>query len=122
MKRALNDQFNKSGIQITDVAITNVRLPVNFARQMQEKTTYISVIAEQKMKQENSMQLLRYKEEIETAEQRKREEQMQEESEGIKTAADAQKELDTVLADTNREVKDIEEREKAAVLEITTNS
>jgi regulator of protease activity HflC (stomatin/prohibitin superfamily) len=58
MKRQLNDQFNKYGVQITDVAITNVRLPKEFTRQMQEKTTYASIISEQKMKQENDMQLL----------------------------------------------------------------
>lgn len=122
MKRDLNTQFNKSGVQITDVAITNVRLPKNFADQMQEKTTYVSVIAEQKMKQENQMQLLRHREEIETEEQRVREKQMQHQQEGVKMSADAKKELDTIEADSNRMIKDINEEEKASVLVISTNS
>ena len=36
----------------------------------------------------------------------------------MKQAADSQKELDTVLADTNRAVKDIQETERADVLEV----
>ncbi|RLN52477.1 hypothetical protein BBJ29_001116 [Phytophthora kernoviae] len=66
IKKNLNAQFNTYGVQITSVAITNVRLPSTFQEQMQSRTTYLSTIKEQNMKQMNDMQLLSYKEEIDT--------------------------------------------------------
>jgi len=122
MKNSLNDQFNKLGVQITDVAITNVRLPMNFTKQMQEKTVYSSIIAEQKMKQENDMQMLKFKEEIDTADQKKKEEQEAELAVGTRICAEAQKELDTVKAETNKMVSELTEDMKTAVREITTEA
>lgn len=118
MKRSLNNQFNKYGVQITDVAIKNVRLPREIAMQMQEKTTYASVIAEQKMKQQNDLQMLGFKEEIETAQQKKKEEQLAEEAEGIRVAAEKTQELYTVQAETKKMVAEMKELENAAVREI----
>ena len=118
MKRSLNNQFNKYGVQITDVAITNVRLPRDIAMQMQEKTTYASVIAEQKMKQQNDLQMLGFREEIETAQQKKKEEQLAEEAEGIRVCAEKTQELYTVQAETKKMVAEMKELENAAVREI----
>ena len=122
MKRSLNNQFNKYGVQITDVAITNVRLPRDIAMQMQEKTTYASVIAEQKMKQQNDLQLLGFREEIETAQQKKKEEQLAEEAEGIRVCAEKTQELYTVQAETKKMVAEMKELEHAAVREISSKA
>eukprot|EP00511_Aplanochytrium_stocchinoi_P002804 CAMPEP_0204838142 /NCGR_PEP_ID=MMETSP1346-20131115/29985_1 /ASSEMBLY_ACC=CAM_ASM_000771 /TAXON_ID=215587 /ORGANISM="Aplanochytrium stocchinoi, Strain GSBS06" /LENGTH=403 /DNA_ID=CAMNT_0051974007 /DNA_START=58 /DNA_END=1269 /DNA_ORIENTATION=- len=118
MKLSLNQQFNKYGVEITDVAITNVRLPAPIAMQMQEKTTYASVIAEQKVKQKNELQLLGFREEKETALQKKKEEHLAEEANGIKVAAERRHELKTIEAETDKLLKEMKENERAAVLEI----
>lgn len=122
MKRQLNDQFNKYGVEITDVAITNVRLPKEFTRQMQEKTTYASIISEQKMKQENDMQLLAMREEVETARQRKHEEQLEEASEGVRLRAEKQKELDSVVANTRKMIRELKEEETAETRKIAADA
>ncbi|KAE9294673.1 hypothetical protein PF008_g24486 [Phytophthora fragariae] len=58
IKRSLNEQFNRYGVQITSVAITNVTLPKEFQTQMENRTTHLSAIKEQKMKQLSDMQML----------------------------------------------------------------
>ncbi|KAE8993863.1 hypothetical protein PR001_g20553 [Phytophthora rubi] len=72
IKRSLNEQFNTYGVQITSVAITNVTLPKEFQTQMENRTTHLSAIKEQKMKQLSDMQMLQYKEEIDTTKLKRR--------------------------------------------------
>ena len=118
MKRIMNEQFNQYGVEIVNVAITDVKLPTSFAQQMQEKTTYTSVTAAQKMKQKNDMQLLRYGEEIEQTAQKKREEQLAEESRGQQMCAVIQKEVDEVQAETRQIIGVLQEEEHAMLREI----
>uniref|UniRef100_H3H0R4 Band 7 domain-containing protein n=1 Tax=Phytophthora ramorum TaxID=164328 RepID=H3H0R4_PHYRM len=82
IKKNLNAQFNTYGVQITSVAITNVRLPATFQEQMQSRTTHLSAIKEQNMKQLNDMQLLSYKEEIDTTKLARKMKLMEEEQQG----------------------------------------
>lgn len=51
IKHILNEQFNTYGVQITSVAVTKVTLPLEFQTQMENRTTHLSVIKEQEMKQ-----------------------------------------------------------------------
>ncbi|GMF16127.1 unnamed protein product [Phytophthora lilii] len=100
IKRNLNAQFNNYGVQITSVAITNVKLPPTFVEQMQSRTTHLSTIKEQNMKQMNDMQLLSYKEEIDTTKLARKMMLMEEEQTGKAKCAEIQKEIDMVDTDT----------------------
>lgn len=100
IKRNLNTQFNNYGVEITSVAITNVTLPDSFQDQMQSRTTHLSAIKEQNMKQMSDMQLLQYKEEIDTTKLKRRMILLEEESTGKAKCAEIQKEIDLISADT----------------------
>ncbi|ETK78454.1 hypothetical protein F441_15812 [Phytophthora nicotianae CJ01A1] len=100
IKKNLNAQFNNYGVQITSVAITNVKLPPTFVEQMQSRTTHLSTIKEQNMKQMNAMQLLSYKEEIDTTKLARKMMLMEEEQTGKAKCAEIQKEIDMVDTDT----------------------
>jgi regulator of protease activity HflC (stomatin/prohibitin superfamily) len=100
IKKNLNAQFNTYGVQITSVAITNVKLPPTFVEQMQSRTTHLSTIKEQNMKQMNDMQLLSYKEEIDTTKLARKMMLMEEEQTGKARCAEIQKEIDMVDTDT----------------------
>ncbi|EEY66308.1 uncharacterized protein PITG_03868 [Phytophthora infestans T30-4] len=100
IKKNLNAQFNNYGVQITSVAITNVKLPTTFEEQMQSRTTHLSTIKEQNMKQMNAMQLLSYKEEIDTTKLARKMMLMEEEQTGKAKCAEIQKEIDMVDTDT----------------------
>ncbi|CAK4506643.1 unnamed protein product [Aphanomyces euteiches] len=102
IKQNLNKQFNPYGVQIVSVAITNVLLPRNFEVQMEEKTTYNSAIKEQTMKQQSDMQLLQYKEEIDTTKLSKYMRRMEETETGKQKCAEIQKEIDMIRADTKK--------------------
>lgn len=101
IKNNLNKQFNNYGVQITSVSITNVKLPEKFQEQMQSRTTYTSAIKEQNMKQMSDMQMLQYKEEIDTTKLARKMMLMEEEQTGKAKCAEVQKEIDMVTADTN---------------------
>ena len=55
MRRVLNEQFDPQGVEITDVIITDVRLPDQIMVQMTNKTMVIAENASQKMTQEYKM-------------------------------------------------------------------
>ncbi|KAF4321609.1 hypothetical protein G195_005179 [Phytophthora kernoviae 00238/432] len=82
IKRSLNDQFNTYGVQITSVAITNVTLPPEFQKQMESRTTHLSSIKMENMKQMSDMQMLEYKEEIDMTKLKRRMMFMEEEQTG----------------------------------------
>ncbi|KAF1326410.1 Myosin protein, partial [Globisporangium splendens] len=109
IKRNLNAQFNTYGVQITSVAITNVTLPDAFQEQMQSRTTHLSAIKEQNMKQMSDMQLLQYKEEIDTTKLARKMMLMEEEQTGKAKCAEIQKEIDLILADTRLVQEQIEQ-------------
>ncbi|KDO21110.1 hypothetical protein SPRG_13816 [Saprolegnia parasitica CBS 223.65] len=100
IKHNLNKQFNPYGVEISTVSITNVLLPQNFETQMEEKTTYQSAIKEQTMKQQSDMQLLQYKEAIDTTKLSKRMRRMEETEAGSSQCAEIQKDIDVIMADT----------------------
>lgn len=118
MKNSLNDQFKRFGVEIVDVMITDVKLPPMFVNQMQEKTTYITVIAEQRMKQQFDMQALRYKEEVDTVQQAKREEQEAEKANGERMRADISKELNNIQAETRKQVAELQQRLRSETLQV----
>ncbi|ETP32147.1 hypothetical protein F442_19084 [Phytophthora nicotianae P10297] len=114
IKRSLNDQFNTHGVQITSVAITNVTLPQEFQRQMESRTTHLSAIKEQNMKQMSDMQMLQYKEEIDTTKLKRRMMYMEEEQTGKAKCAEIRKGIDLINAQTK--LTDEEINQKTAVI------
>ncbi|EEY64128.1 uncharacterized protein PITG_02657 [Phytophthora infestans T30-4] len=114
IKRSLNDQFNTYGVQITSVAITNVTLPPEFQRQMESRTTHLSAIKEQNMKQMSDMQMLQYKEEIDTTKLKRRMMFMEEEQTGKAKCAEIRKGIDLINAQTK--LADEEINQKTAVI------
>ncbi|KAG7377960.1 hypothetical protein PHYPSEUDO_010750 [Phytophthora pseudosyringae] len=100
IKRSLNEQFNAYGVQITSVAITNVTLPVEFQAQMESRTTHLSEIKEQKMKQLNDMQMLQYTEELATTKLKRSVMYMEEEQTAKANCAEIRKGIDLINAQT----------------------
>eukprot|EP00501_MAST-03F_sp_TOSAG23-6_P000952 GSMAST32.ASY1.ANO1.988.1 assembled CDS len=119
MKLALNRQFNRYGVEIIDVAIQRVRLPPTFEKQMEERTTYSAIIEEQKMRQLSEMQLIKQGEEMQTVNQKNKEDQEKETERGTRAVAEARKILDSVNAETSKKVAAIQEEEAAQIREIT---
>uniref|UniRef100_K3X8R9 Band 7 domain-containing protein n=1 Tax=Globisporangium ultimum (strain ATCC 200006 / CBS 805.95 / DAOM BR144) TaxID=431595 RepID=K3X8R9_GLOUD len=109
IRRNLNAQFNTYGVEIASVAITTVTLPDAFQDQMQSRTTHLSAIKEQNMKQRSDMQLLQYKEEIDTTKLKRKVMLMEEESTGFAKCAEIRKEIDLILADTRLVQEQIEQ-------------
>jgi regulator of protease activity HflC (stomatin/prohibitin superfamily) len=122
IKNNLNKQFNNYGVQITSVAITDVKLPDNFQEQMQSKTTHLSAIKEQNMKQKSDMQLLEYKEEIDTTKLARRMKYMEEEQKGKAKCAEIQKEIDLIEADTKLVQLQIDQEMKVKCNKITADA
>ncbi|POM68210.1 Hypothetical protein PHPALM_15658 [Phytophthora palmivora] len=112
IKHCLNEQFNPYGVQITSVAITNVTLPPEFQTQMESRTTHLSEIKEQKMKQLNDMQMLQYKEEIGTTKLKRRMVYMEEEQTGKAKCAEIRKGIDLITAQTELADGEINQKTK----------
>lgn len=100
MRRQLNDQFDPQGVEITDVIITDVKLPDVIMRQMSEKTMVIAANAGQKMSQELKMLELRQEEEIATLQQRKKEEREKEVQSGDQRVNEISVQLEKLKAET----------------------
>jgi len=100
MRRTLNDQFMPQGVSITDVIITDVKLPDEIVKQMAEKTMVIAQNAKQKITQEHDMLTLRQEEEIATLLQRKKEEREKEKQSGDQKVNEVQVQLDKMKAET----------------------
>lgn len=122
MKHSLNHQFNKYGVQIIDVAIQRVRLPPKFEKQMEERTTYGAIIEEQKMRQLSEMQLIKQGEEVQTVNQKNKEDQEKEVEVGTRAVAQIRKKLDAVNAESAKMVAAIKEDQSAKVREIVATS
>lgn len=118
MRRQLNDQFTPQGVSISDVIITDVKLPDVIVNQMSEKTLIISANAAQKMNQEYELLTLRQKEEIETLKQRKREDREKERQAGDQKANEIQVQLDKMKAETKVRLAKIQQESQATVQNI----
>jgi regulator of protease activity HflC (stomatin/prohibitin superfamily) len=118
MMNDLNNQFNKFGVQIIDLQIQDVKLPQNIHRELQEKTTTNSVILRQEKDQEFAMLRTAYREEKAEAELEMENKREKIEQEGKKALAEWQKQYEQIIADTNLQVLDVNEKNKSAVAEI----
>lgn len=118
MKINLNQQFNKYGVMIIDVAIQRVSLPDKFQKQMEDRTTSLTRDAEQKQKQVIDLQRVKQKEEVETLNQKFKEEQQLEKKNGQKEAAQVEQKLKTIVAETQKEVVNVKEKGEAKLMDV----
>jgi len=121
MRRSLNDQFAPQGVQVTDVIITDVKLPDVIVSQMSEKTTVIAQNAAQKMNQEYEMLSLKQDEEVATLKQRKKEEREKEKQAGDQKVNEVQVQLDKMKAETKVQLARIRQESVVKIQEITAN-
>jgi len=118
MERALNDQFEQQGVQVTDVIITGVKLKEKVVQQMSEKTMVIAQLASQKMTQEFQMLTTKQDEEIATLQQRKKEEREKELQTGDKSVTEIQVQLDKMRAETQVRLNKIRQETDVHLQEI----
>jgi len=121
MRRTLNDQFLPQGVSITDVIITDVKLPDVIVNQMAQKTMVTSQNAAQKMNQEFEMLTLKQDEEVNTLKQKKKEEREREKQSGDMEVNEVQVQLDKMKAETKVLLAKIRQESKVRVQEITAN-
>jgi len=121
MRRYLNEQFEPQGVEITDVIITDVRLPDIIMRQMSEKTMVIAQNAGQKMSQEFKMLELRQDEEIATLQQRKKEEREKEVQSGDQKVNEISVQLEKMKAETQVQLAKIRQESAVHVQNITAD-
>jgi len=118
MKLKLNKQFNKYGVMIIDVAIQRVSLPDKFQQQMEDRTTSLTRDAEQKQKQVIDLQRVKQREEIETLNQKFKEQQQLEKKQGEREAAKIDKKLQTIEAETKKLCVKIKENGEARLMDV----
>ncbi|KAL3670863.1 hypothetical protein V7S43_004048 [Phytophthora oleae] len=111
IKRSLKKQFNTYGVQITSVAITNVTLPKEFQAQMENRTTHLGEIKEQKMKQLNDMQLLQYEEELATTKLKRDVMYMEEDQTAKAKCAEIRMGIDLIEAQRNLRMQKLRKRQ-----------
>lgn len=118
----MNDKLDPYGINVYSITITNVHLPDEFRMQMEEATTFdsknIRAAAEQKYK----LLVIEDNEKRNKEEQRLIEEKQQAVSVNEQRMAQEMKVTQLFDAGTRAMVADIEQKMRADVLEIKTNS
>jgi len=121
MRRQLNDQFMSQSVSITDVVITDVKLPDEIVKQMAEKTMVIAQNAKQKMTQECDMLMLKQDEECQTLQQRKSEEREKEKQQGDQKVNEVQVQLDKMRAETKVQLARIRQESQVHVQTINAD-
>eukprot|EP00744_Colponema_vietnamica_P008385 GILI01011960.1.p1 GENE.GILI01011960.1~~GILI01011960.1.p1 ORF type:complete len:420 (-),score=109.12 GILI01011960.1:1316-2575(-) len=120
--RTMNAQFNKLGVEIKDVMITNVHLPKDIAQRMQAKTTYESVNLLQVKSNAFQLQLLQDQTELESISEEKDHERQAEVEQAKKLQAQVSKEHQIIVAETNKLLAEIKQKELGDVMKIDAES
>eukprot|EP01083_Nonionella_stella_P103245 294709_1 len=121
-RRELNDHFSQFGVSITDISVTNVHLPQEFANNMQEATVWHNRNMFKTLQQEYDLRKIEVRE-AEAKEKQKLKEDLEKfTAEKDKDVADMRRKNNIVDAETAKQLSVIKETEKADVLEIRSNS
>jgi len=121
-RRELNDHFSQFGIEITDISVTNVHLPSEFADTMQEATVWHNRNEFKTLQQEYDLRKIEVRE-TEAKEKQKLKEALEEfTAEKEKDVADVRKKHKLVLAETAKQLAVVRENEAADVLEVKSNA
>merc|ERR1719411_2111719 len=121
-RRELNDHFSQFGVEITDISVTNVHLPKEFADTMQEATVWHNRNMFKTLQQEYELRKIEVRE-AEAKEKQKLKEDLEKfTAEKDKDVADLRKKKKLVDAVTDQQLAVVRENEKADVLAIKSNA
>ena len=121
MIATLNRQFKPQGVEITDVMITDIKLPEESVRQMMSKTMVISSNAQEIMTQQFDMQELKYNEANKLMAQTFKEERLREEQQGEQERQAVSIRLQDMKAEEEKENMLIRENNKVLLQSISAN-
>merc|ERR1719445_1386454 len=121
-RRELNDHFAQYGVEITDISVTNVHLPKEFADTMQEATIWHNRNMFKTLQQEYELRKTEVRE-AEAKEKQKLKEDLEKfTAEKDKDVADIRKRKQLVLAETQKQLSVVRENETADLLDIKSNA
>jgi len=119
-KRIMNEKFKPFGVEIYSITITNVHLPSQFARQMEDATTFESKNNLQRAEQKFNLQLIEDNEQLNKAQQTMEEMKKSANSSNERLAAQELKTTHVIEAQTQAILAQIREEKNGAVLDIST--
>merc|ERR1719499_1227213 len=121
-RRELNDHFSQFGVEITDISVTNVHLPQEFADNMQETTVWHNRNEFKTLQQEYDLRKIEVREAEAKEKQKLKEDLDKFKAEKDKEVADVRKKHKLVLAETAKQLAVVRENEAADVLEVKSNA
>lgn len=121
MIATLNRQFKPQGVEITDIMITDIKLPDEIVRQMMSKTMVISSNAQEIMTQQFDMQELKYNEANKLMAQTFKEDRLREEQQGEQERQEVSIRLQDMKAEESKKIRLIREENKVLLQSITAN-
>lgn len=121
-KRSMNERLKAYGVVVYSITITNVHLPQQFRAQMEEATTFESKNIRAAAEQKFSVLVIEDQEKRNQATQLLLEEKQEAVSKNEQRMANELKVTQLYQAGTQALVADIEQKMKADVLELRTNS
>merc|ERR1719411_1833790 len=122
-RRNLNNHFGEYGIEITEIAVTNVHFNnPDFVTDMAQPAIYRQQDEFNKLEQSFQLKVIKIRE-TEMKEKQVRKEDLEKFEAGLqRNVQEITKKLNKIRADTSRELADIQEKEKAEILNIQSES
>jgi len=122
-KKRLNAFFKDYGVEITDIAVTNIRFEDN---QLLTKMSQTAILEQQRHFQQckHDLEMVRLKtsENQMMAKQKKKEAEDQSTKDFERAVAEANKELQTIKQNTHKELAKVVEKQKADIMKIQAES
>jgi len=122
-RRNLNNHFGEYGIEVTEIAVTNVHFNnTDFVQEMAQPAIYRQQDEFNKLEQSFQLKTIKIRE-TETKEKQIKKEDLEKFEAGLqRNVEEITKKLNKIRADTSRELADIRETEKAEILSIKSES
>jgi len=122
-RRNLNNHFGDYGVEITEIAVTNVHfMSADFIAEMAQPAIYRQQDEFNKLEQAYQLKIIKIRERETKEKQVKKEDLEKFEASLQRNVEEITKKLNKIRADTSRELADIREREKAEILNIHSES
>lgn len=120
--RELNNSFKDYGVTITQMAVTNVHLPLSIAQDMQQTTIYHNQDEYHKLNQQHQLLIIENDEKEKKETQAMKEKLEQYEAECKKRLAAENAKYDLIKAETKKILSEIKEQENADALKIDADA
>jgi len=122
-RRNLNNHFGEYGIEVTEIAVTNVHfMNAGFVTEMAQPAIYRQQDEFNKLEQAYQLKTIKIRETETKEKQIKKEDLEKLEANLQRNVQEVTKKLNKIQADTSRELADILEKEKAEILNIHSES